>query len=85
MRELTDTEKVVRGRLLVDGQGRQIRTRAGLSLSEVAQIVGVGKDRLSVWERGLQRPRGRHAVAWFNAVEEIRSALRAADRERVSA
>jgi DNA-binding transcriptional regulator YiaG len=51
-------------RLLSSGEARRTRTASGLSLSEVAGVVGVSTAAISRWETGDRRPTGRAALAY---------------------
>jgi transcriptional regulator with XRE-family HTH domain len=61
--------------LAASGTGRQIRIRAGLSLAEVAEPVGVGRAAISRWERGLQLPTGEPALRWGALLTELDEAV----------
>lgn len=60
------------------GEARRRRTAARLSLSEVAQAVGVSAPTISRWERGQRMPRGAHAVAFLQLLESIDDSPRGA-------
>jgi DNA-binding transcriptional regulator YiaG len=67
--------KTVRGRRLALGAGREIRRMAGVTLEQMAALVGVDAPLISKWERGIQVPTGCRALRWWEACEEIRAAL----------
>jgi transcriptional regulator with XRE-family HTH domain len=58
------------------GAGRLVRLSAGISLREMARVIGVDASALLRWERGEQRPTGAPAARW---VEELH---RLAEREQ---
>ena len=62
-------------RVAFSGAGRQIRRSAGLSLSELAAVIGVHKSTLSRWERGLDRPRTDAAIRYEEALRETLLAI----------
>jgi transcriptional regulator with XRE-family HTH domain len=47
---------------------RYLRRRAGLTLSEVGEVVGATGVAVSLWERGLRRPRDPRLVAAYAAL-----------------
>lgn len=53
------------------GTGRQIRLRAGLSLSDVAGAVGRSPVTVHRWERGKRSPRGTAAVLWADLLDAL--------------
>ncbi len=53
------------------GTARLIRVEAGLSLSELAQAVGVDRGTIWRWESGRRRPRGPAAERYLAALEEL--------------
>lgn len=44
---------------------RALRERAGLTLREVAEVLGVSQMSVSRWERGLRVARGDHAARYL--------------------
>jgi len=56
-----------------DGQGPRIREEARLSLSELAQVIGVDAATLCRWELGLVRPRRDAALRWLRAIDALQS------------
>ena len=53
-----DVEEAVEKRLLPSPQTRRsLRAAAELTLTDMAEILGVSKSSVSRWERGLRRPR----------------------------
>ena len=68
--------RLVEGRhVAFSGAGRQIRRIAGLSLSELAAVIGVDKSTLSRWERGLERPRTDAAIRYEEALRKMLRAI----------
>ena len=53
------------------GAGRQLRTRAGLTLREAALDVGVNPGTLSRWERSLEMPKGYRAARYAAHLERL--------------
>jgi DNA-binding transcriptional regulator YiaG len=53
------------------GEGRRIRTAAGLSIGEVARRVGVDESTVSRWERGLCWPSGPRANAYIRLLAAV--------------
>jgi DNA-binding XRE family transcriptional regulator len=66
-RPLDETSNVSLGRLL--------RQQSGVSLREMARVIGVNQGELSNWERGNARPRAELALKWLAAVEAIEAEL----------
>jgi transcriptional regulator with XRE-family HTH domain len=57
------------------GRGRDLRERAGLSVRELATLLGVDAATLCRWERGQTRPRGPAASRWVAACQLIENEL----------
>ncbi len=72
---MLDLALLARARRLGQGAGREVRERAGLSVGELARIIGVDVATLSRWERGRTRPRANSAQRWFEACKIIEGAL----------
>lgn len=70
---------VARGRRMArEGRGLRIRRELGLSLAEVADLLGVSPSALSRWERQQRLPRGPQAIRYqavVLALEERGEAL----------
>ena len=60
----------VRGRVL-SGEARRLRLAHRLSLSEVADEVGVSTAAVFAWEAGEYLPRGEHALAYANLLRDL--------------
>jgi transcriptional regulator with XRE-family HTH domain len=56
---------------LRQGQGRALRTAAGLSVRQLAKELDVDAATLSRWERGEARPRPSSAARWVAACQVI--------------
>jgi transcriptional regulator with XRE-family HTH domain len=54
---------------------RAVRQAAGVSLADVADVVGVSRQAVGLWERGLRNPRGRNLVAYLNVLRMLREAM----------
>lgn len=48
-----------------------------MSLSEVAGIVGVTRQAVSLWEAGERTPRAANAAAYLEVLREIKRAVAA--------
>jgi hypothetical protein len=62
--------------LAESGDAQKTRTRARLSLRDLQRElrqrgVDVPTSNLSLWERGLVRPRGEEAVRWAELIGEL--------------
>jgi DNA-binding transcriptional regulator YiaG len=53
---------------------RAIRERANVSQRELAGALGVSVMALNRWERGITRPRGRHAAAYAALLGQLEKA-----------
>ncbi len=56
------------------GGARAIRQAAGLSLSEVADVVGVSTVTVYRWEVGERSPRGAPALSYKNLLDVLSGA-----------
>jgi transcriptional regulator with XRE-family HTH domain len=56
------------------GRAARVRELAGLSQSEVAELVGVTPAAISRWEAGDRRPTGDRAVAYGRVLRQITKA-----------
>lgn len=56
---------------------KALRKAAGVSLSEVAGIVGVTRQAVSLWEAGERTPRAANAAAYLEVLREIKRAVAA--------
>jgi transcriptional regulator with XRE-family HTH domain len=62
-----------RARALVSDSARSIRVKAGLTLKEVAEALGVAEATVYRWENGQRRPRGDAALRYASLLETLRS------------
>lgn len=53
------------------GRARQLRESAGLSLQEIADVVGVTQASISRWELGQRKPRGEAAVRYGRLLQTL--------------
>jgi len=51
---------------------RAIRLAAGVSITQVAQEIGVTRQAVHFWETGIRRPSGPHLVAYVEILELLR-------------
>ena len=58
-------------RLTRTGEARRIRLRYGLSLTEIANAVGVSPGAISRWEHGQRRPTGDHALVYADLLDQL--------------
>lgn len=71
--ELLERARVA-NRLPPPSRRRQIRERAGATQRELAGALDVTVMALNRWERGLTKPRGRHAAAYARLLEQLEAA-----------
>ncbi len=58
--------------LAANGEAKRLREEvARLSLSEVAELVGVAPVSVWRWERGVKRPHGRPALRYLRLLEQL--------------
>jgi DNA-binding transcriptional regulator YiaG len=57
----------------VSGHARAIRLRAGLSLDEVARVVGVSHAAVQRWETGQRKPHGEAAIRYGALLDALAS------------
>jgi DNA-binding transcriptional regulator YiaG len=60
------------------GRAARVRELAGLSQSEVAQLVGVTPAAISRWEAGERRPTGPRALAYGRVLRQMTNGVAAA-------
>jgi len=53
------------------GAAAAIRESAGLSLHEIARVVGVSPSTVLRWERGDHRPRGVCAIRYAQILQQL--------------
>jgi transcriptional regulator with XRE-family HTH domain len=56
---------------------RILREDLGLSQEDVARAVGVHRESVSRWERGLCYPRGDHLIRYVEILNRLRSGVAA--------
>lgn len=67
-------EKLVLVRQLASsGEARRRRQDADLSLSEIAEAVGVTTGTVWKWETGLRRPNGAAAIKYLSLLDRLGS------------
>lgn len=54
---------------------RALRTAAGCSLEEVAEVVGVTRQAVTLWEGGARTPRGANLEAYVEVLRTLRQAM----------
>jgi DNA-binding transcriptional regulator YiaG len=60
-------------RLAQTGRLTELREQAGLSQSDLARFLGIQPSNVSRWEAGKARPRGHHAVAVLQLLDEAQT------------
>lgn len=63
---LVDAHKKAR-----NGTAKKTRQHAGLTMAQVAAVIGVGESTVSRWEGGSRKPRGEHALKWAALLNEL--------------
>ena len=58
-------------RMAREGEGLRVRLDLGLSLADVASLVGVSLSTLSRWERHQRIPRGAQAIRYQAVVQDL--------------
>jgi DNA-binding transcriptional regulator YiaG len=53
----------------------RIRTNAGIAAADVAAALGVTRQAVDQWERGLRRPRGQLAADYLDLLRALKAAL----------
>jgi transcriptional regulator with XRE-family HTH domain len=54
---------------------RAIRLEAGVSIGDVAEVIGVTRQCVSLWERGERTPRGMNRERYVLVLCELRRAI----------
>jgi DNA-binding XRE family transcriptional regulator len=57
--------------MLQDGGARSVRERAGLSQTEVGQVVGVSGAAVSRWEQGTRLPRSETGLRYARLLDSL--------------
>lgn len=60
-----------RRRLPSPAMRRALRQSSGLSAAELAELMGVTRQAVSKWERGVRTPRGPHLEAYIAVLDEL--------------
>ena len=58
-------------RLARTGEGRAIRTKAGVAAQAIADACGMSASALTRWEAGARRPTGRPAISWVRLLRQL--------------
>lgn len=53
------------------GQAREVRTRARLSLADVAGVLGVGVSTVARWETGQRAPQAKVALRYAKLLDDL--------------
>ena len=56
-------------------EARRLREKAGVSVTEMAHLLGVDRNTLARWETGRCLPTRQNAVRWAKAVDAIRRGI----------
>jgi DNA-binding transcriptional regulator YiaG len=68
-------------RLAAEGEAREIRERARLSLRECAELIDVDVSQLSRWETGKSAPKRAAALRWLTLLEMLKKTRATAEAE----
>ena len=52
---------------------RLFRESIGATLLDVAELIGVSKQAVSMWERGVSDPSGKNEAKWVAALRSLES------------
>jgi len=55
---------------------RALRQAAGVSLADVASVVGVSRQAVGLWEAGLRHPRGSNLDSYLGVLRALQEAMR---------
>jgi len=61
----------IRRRLPSPQMRRALRVASGLSAAELAALMGVTRQAVSKWERGVRTPRGQHLATYVAVLERL--------------
>jgi transcriptional regulator with XRE-family HTH domain len=67
--EVVDLAQAVR--MARSGEGRRVRTRAGVDAARLGEACGVAGSTITRWENGQRRPSGPTAVAWVRLLQRL--------------
>jgi DNA-binding transcriptional regulator YiaG len=54
---------------------RALRKAAGVSLDDVANVVGVSRQAVAYWETGARTPRGANLTAYLEVLQAFKRAM----------
>ncbi len=57
--------------MTANGQAREVRTRARLSMADVAATLGVGTSTVARWETGRRVPHGKAALRYAKLLDDL--------------
>ncbi len=58
--------------MCLSGEAREIRTRAGATLTQVARLVDTSESCVHSWETGKSRPKDESALRYGRVLDELR-------------
>lgn len=67
------TKLAARRRLPIPAMRRAIRISAGLTQTDVADVLGVHRESVTRWELGTRTPRGEVLHRYVELLEELRA------------
>ena len=65
--------KRIQRRLPAPARRRAIRLRAGVSLDEVGELVGVSGEAVRLWETGQRSPNEAHRDDYLDVLADLRT------------
>jgi DNA-binding transcriptional regulator YiaG len=68
--------------LAASGIARLVRQSAGLSLRDVARVVGIDPGTVWHWEHGSKVPTGKNAIAYRDVIAALRNMQAPLQRDR---
>lgn len=74
--ELPKVADYIPADLPVPAERRRLRMAAGLTLRQLAEIVGTSHSAVSRWETGQREPRGANRRIYAVALDELREVAR---------
>ena len=67
------TRKTTRAKLPPPTRRRAIRVRAGATLEEVGDLVGVSSEAVRLWETGQRTPSETHRGDYIDVLDDLRT------------
>ena len=67
------TRKISRAKLPSPTRRRAIRVRAGATLEEVGELVGVSSEAVRLWETDQRTPSETHRDDYIDVLDELRA------------